>query len=65
MDTIRIELTIDEANTILASLGQQPYLEVVDLIQKIQQQGAAQLNRVERVSNVGIETIENGSMASA
>ncbi len=43
METITLELTIDETNTILAGLGEQPYIKVVDLIQKIQQQGASQL----------------------
>jgi hypothetical protein len=44
MEKIRLEITIDEANTILAALGQQPYLKVADLIQKIQTQGASQVN---------------------
>ena len=44
MENIKLNLTIDEANTILASLGQQPYIKVVDLIQKIQRQGASQLD---------------------
>ncbi|WP_340200030.1 hypothetical protein [Ascidiimonas sp. W6] len=43
METIKLELTLDETNTILAGLGQQPYIKVVDLVQKIQQQGASQL----------------------
>ncbi|WP_299313503.1 hypothetical protein [uncultured Aquimarina sp.] len=42
-NTIQLELTITEANVILAGLGQQPYIKVADLIQKIQQQGASQL----------------------
>lgn len=42
-NTIQLELTITEADVILAGLGQQPYIKVVDLIQKIQQQGASQL----------------------
>ncbi len=43
MEMITLELTIDETNAILAGLGQQPYIKVVDLVQKIQQQGASQL----------------------
>ncbi len=45
METITLELTIDETNTILAGLGEQPYVKVVDLVQKIQEQGASQLER--------------------
>ena len=43
MENIKLELTMDEANMILAALGDKPYIKVADLIQKIQQQGAAQL----------------------
>ncbi|AXT52366.1 hypothetical protein D1818_16525 [Aquimarina sp. BL5] len=42
-NTIQLELTITEANMILAALGQQLYIKVADLIQKIQQQEASQL----------------------
>lgn len=45
MDTIKIALTIEEANIILAALGQQPYLKVAGLIQKIQEEGASQLQK--------------------
>ena len=44
MENIKLEVTIDETNTILTALGQQPYIKVADLIQKIQRQGATQLN---------------------
>ena len=43
METIKLELTVEEANAILASLGQQPYIKVVDIIRKIQQQGREQM----------------------
>ncbi|UII24677.1 hypothetical protein LVD15_15285 [Fulvivirga maritima] len=43
MEKLNLEVTLEEANVILAALGQQPYLKVVDLIRKIQGQGAAQL----------------------
>ncbi len=43
MENIALELTVEEANTILAALGQQPYIKVADLIQKIQSQAASQL----------------------
>ena len=45
MEHITLELTIEEANTILTALGQQPYVKVADLIQKIQGQGVSQLDR--------------------
>lgn len=45
MEKITLQLTVDEANLILAALGQQPYLKVADLIHKIQEQGAAQLKQ--------------------
>jgi|GEM_PF-3547378 len=44
MKEIQIAVTLEEANTILAALGQQPYLKVANLIQKIQRQGEAQVN---------------------
>ncbi len=44
MENIKLALTIDEANTILAALGQQPYIKVADLILKIQKEGASQLD---------------------
>jgi hypothetical protein len=40
---IKIELTIDEANTILRVLGKHPFEEVVALINKIKQQGEPQV----------------------
>ena len=64
MENIKLEVTVTEANTILASLGQQPYLKVADLIQKIQQQGAVQLNEdktealAQKVKNS--TTVKNG-----
>lgn len=42
-ESITITLTLEEANLILAALGEQPYIDVVDLIQKIKQQGSTQL----------------------
>lgn len=45
MENIQLKLTVEEANTILASLGQQPYIKVADLIRKIQEQGASQMSK--------------------
>ncbi len=41
---IKLELTVDQVNTILQSLGNMPYVQVHELINTIQQQGASQLN---------------------
>ncbi|MEC4818848.1 MAG: hypothetical protein SAK29_37080 [Scytonema sp. PMC 1069.18] len=43
MEQISINLTIEEVNKILESLGQRPYVEVFQLINKIQAQAEAQL----------------------
>ncbi|MBQ0733537.1 hypothetical protein [Aquimarina celericrescens] len=48
MGHIKLELTIDETNVILNALGQLSYIKVVDLIQKIQQQGAFQLKDIDK-----------------
>jgi hypothetical protein len=39
---IKLELTIDEVNTILRTLGKHPFEEVVTLVGKIKQQGDPQ-----------------------
>jgi hypothetical protein len=41
--TIKLELTIDEVNAILGSLGKHPFDQIFQLINKIQQQGSAQV----------------------
>ena len=40
---IKLELTVQEVNTILASLGKHPFVEIAELITKIKQQGDAQV----------------------
>ncbi len=44
MQTIKLELTVEEVNQILEGLGEMPFNKVFQLIQKIQQQAAVQLN---------------------
>ena len=39
---IKLELTVDEVNTILRSLGKHPFDEIAQLIVKIKQQGDPQ-----------------------
>ena len=41
--TINLELSVAEVNTILASLGKHPFVEIANLIGKIKQQGEAQV----------------------
>lgn len=43
MENINLQLSIEEVNTLLASLGNMPYVQVYSLVQKIQQQASAQL----------------------
>jgi hypothetical protein len=44
---IKLELSIDECNTILRVLGKHPFEEVVTLIQKIKSQGEPQVVALE------------------
>ncbi len=44
MSKIKFEFTVEEANQILASLGDQPYVKVADLIVSIRQQAMEQIN---------------------
>jgi hypothetical protein len=43
MTNLQLTLTLDEINAVLEALGQQPYVKVFQLIGKIQQQAAEQL----------------------
>jgi len=44
---IKLELTIDEVNGILASLGKMPFEAVAGLVDKIKQQGIPQVQALE------------------
>jgi hypothetical protein len=44
---IKLELSLEEINVVLAALGRMPYESVAALIPKIQQQGQAQLQKEE------------------
>ncbi len=61
MQTINLSLTLDEVNFILESLGQMPYIKVNNLINKIQQQGASQLQKEEAgaIQNTGAGLINS------
>ena len=43
MSTLKFELTIEETNIVMASLGRMPYEQVFGLVQKFQQQATPQL----------------------
>ena len=59
---IKIELTVDECNMILRTLGKHPFEDVVALINKIKQQGEPQVAAIaeaeakEKESNTAKET---------
>lgn len=55
---INIELTVNEVNVILRSLGQHPFVEIADLIAKIKQQGEAQITKQE-AANASTEQNQN------
>lgn len=44
MKEVKLALTINELNLILEALGNQPYIRVYELIDKLQDQARAQLN---------------------
>jgi hypothetical protein len=44
---MKIELSLEEINTILSSLGQQPYVQVSQLIEKIRTQVVPQLPKAD------------------
>lgn len=46
---MKLNLTQDQVNQILNALGQQPYIEVYELIATIQQQGQTQLQETEAI----------------
>jgi hypothetical protein len=43
---IKLDLTIDEVNVVLASLAKQPFEAVAGVIQKIQQQAGPQVQEI-------------------
>ncbi len=50
--TLTLQLTLEEVNKILSALGNQPYVEVYPLVQKLQQQARGQVQQVEEVPAV-------------
>jgi hypothetical protein len=50
MEKVQVTLTIDEVNKILSALGQQPYLQVYELIANLQVQVTKQIKTNGEVS---------------
>ncbi|MFN8395703.1 MAG: hypothetical protein U0176_13780 [Bacteroidia bacterium] len=59
MENITLSLSIEEVNNILALLGNQPYVQVFGLVQKIQQQASAQLSSPVGNGQAVAQVIEN------
>lgn len=57
MQEITLTLTLAEINQILSSLGEQPYKEVFQLVNKIQQQAQRQLENAENASLSGSDKL--------
>ena len=58
---IKIELTVEEANTILRVLGKHPFEEVVAVIQKIKSQGEPQVAAAEAEAAKAAEAAGQGA----
>ena len=58
MEKLNIQLSINEANTILRALGNMPYLQVAGLIQTIQNQANGQLKPIEAAAENAAATEE-------
>ncbi len=61
MNPIKLQLTLDETNLILNALGDQPYKQVFQLIQSLQQQAAQQIES----ENVSDTPKKNGQSKKA
>jgi hypothetical protein len=48
MDSIKFEISVEEANVILMALARQPFEQVVSVINKLQQQAQAQMPKPEK-----------------
>lgn len=64
-ENIKLELTLDEANAVLANLGRLPYDQVFSLIQKIQAQGAPQAEVIIKAREEAQKAVEATPVAEA
>lgn len=46
METIKLELTIEDINRILSALGERPFIEMHELIANIQEQARLQIEHM-------------------
>ena len=49
---MKLELTINDVNIIMQALGNAPYVQVAELIQKIREQAQSQINQPAQEENV-------------
>jgi len=49
---VKLELTINDVNIIMQALGNAPYVQVAELIQKIREQAQSQINQPAQEENV-------------
>lgn len=54
---IKLELTLDEVNKVLQSLGNAPYSQVFELVEKIKGQAIPQIQQTESTENP-VEKVE-------
>jgi hypothetical protein len=59
-DTLDFKLTVDEANTILGALGNLPYVQVVNIITKLQAQAQEQFAAKEKKVEDSLFRAEHG-----
>lgn len=68
-NNINLHLSLNEINTILTALGDRPYVDVFELIRKIQQQASSQVNAAQEeqaaVSIVDEGIVENNRTSKA
>ena len=58
--TLDFKLTVDEANTILGALGNLPYVQVVNIITKLQTQAQEQFAAKEKKAEESLFKTEHG-----
>jgi hypothetical protein len=64
MNKLNIQLTIDELNLIIESLGGQPYMRVYSLIENIQKQATEQLTAATASNGVVKQDAKNTAPAN-
>lgn len=64
MNKLNIQLTIDELNLIIESLGGQPYMRVYNLIENVQRQATDQLSAAAATAGTAKQEAKNGAAAN-